>query len=404
MKEENEIDFISLLEDESFVKMVRDTFDLQDQIAFIEREYPKYRAELITFAVDFIKANVSEQKRMSAEDADQILQNIINHTKIKKGTEIRHFVFNHFWKAAAVIVLVVGSSVLYYRYQAKDPLKSFALQETAVQDEAVLILSDGSRHKIDEDDSKIEYSNTGNEVVVRNKREKDQKLANQQDSKEPVINQIIVPFGHRHSVTLSDGTQVDLNSGSKLVFPAEFSGKTREVYLIGEGFFDVRKNEKVPFIVKTDHINIQVLGTRFNISAYADENVTSAVLAEGSITIFQTNKIIKNTLTKLVPGQGCFYSSATSTSIVKQVDLADYISWKDGLFRFKDQPLINVVQRVRKYYNKNITIEGDKLSSTLISGKLVLTDDITSTMNYLAKTLEARYEVTTKGTYVIKQE
>ena len=81
----------------------------------------------------------------------------------------------------------------------------------------------------------------------------------------------------------------------------------------------------------------------------------------------------------------------------------DYISWKDGLFRFKDQPLRDVVLRVSKYYNKNILIEGDKLASTLISGKLVLTDNIDVLMNYLTKTLEVRHELQKDGSYIIKE-
>ena len=283
------------------------------------------------------------------------------------------------------------------------PQQKFATAETPLSNDAVLILSDGSKYKLEEHDSKIEYSSDGGNIVVRNKREQDDELKNKQDANGPVINQIIVPAGHRHTVALSDGTLVVLNSGSKLVFPAEFSNKTRDVYLIGEGYFEVSKNPNKPFIVKTEKINVRVLGTKFNISAYADESITSAVLVEGSVSVIQNGKLIGNTAKKLSPQQGYFYCSSASLAEIKQVDVMDYISWKDGLFRFKDQPLRDVVLRVNKYYNKNILIEGDKLASTLISGKLVLTDNIDVLMNYLTKTLEVRHELQKDGSYIIKE-
>ena len=186
------------------------------------------------------------------------------------------------------------------------------------------------------------------------------------------------------------------------MFPAEFTGKTREVYLKGEGYFEVEKNPSKPFIVKTDFIDIKVLGTVFNISAYADEQIASAVLVEGKVVVLKKNKLFGFTEKKLSPGQGCFYSSVTETSEIRNVDPYDYISWKDGLFLFKDKPLINIVHSVEKYYNQKILIDGEKLPNTIISGKLVLSDDIDEVMQYLAKTLEARYEKNKEGVFSIK--
>lgn len=402
MKRENEIDFISLLQDETFLDLVKGTLNREDQLDFLEQKYLGDR-EIIAYAVEFIKANLAEQKQIHADEAAQMLKSIKESTVRRRGTMLRSFFSHSAWKVAAVVVLVFASSIVIYQQINKDTLSSFVAKQAVAGDEAVLILSDGSKYRLDEDDSKIEYSTDGGSVVVRNKREQDEKLKNN-NAGDALINQIIVPAGHRHAVSLSDGTMVMLNSGSKLVFPADFVEKTREVYLVGEGYFEVSKNPQKPFIVKTDKMDIRVLGTKFNISAYADEKVTSAVLVEGSVSIVvQDGRFLGNTTKKLIPNQGYFYSSETSMSEIKQVDVADYVSWKDGLFRFKDQPLHNVVQRVSKYYNKNILIEGNKLSETLISGKLVLTDDISVLLNYLTKTLEVRYEFKEDGTYVIKE-
>ena len=265
----------------------------------------------------------------------------------------------------------------------------------------MIILSDGSNHILGVNNSHIEYTKNGGEVIVKGQKSSEERIENKANSDELVINQIVVPFGRRHSLTLSDGTQVYLNSGSKLVFPAEFKGKTREVYLKGEGYFEVEKNPARPFIVKTDHIDIKVLGTVFNISAYSDDQTVSAVLVEGSVHVSQKDKLFNNAEYLLQPGQGCFYSVKNSNSEVKRVNLADYISWKDGLYQFHNRTLREIVEIVKKYYNITINIENEKLANTIISGKLVLTEESEDVMDYLAKTLEARYTRKDKSSYLI---
>ncbi|MDP2060534.1 MAG: FecR domain-containing protein, partial [Flavobacteriaceae bacterium] len=240
------------------------------------------------------------------------------------------------------------------------------------------------------------------EVVVKN-TEEEERIVNSKAQKNPVLNQVVVPFGQRHKVLLSDGTLVQLNAGSKLTFPAIFLGKTREVYLKGEGFFEVSKNTKQPFIVKTDHIDIQVLGTTFNVSAYEDESFMTTVLVEGKVNVSQKGKRLANEEYTLAPGQGCFYSIHSKSSVVKNVDVNEHVLWKDGLYNFKDKPLCDVVSRVHKYFNRPIHIENEKLASTLVSGKLVLSDDIAEVMEYLSKTVEGKYEVTPDGLIVLKK-
>ena len=265
----------------------------------------------------------------------------------------------------------------------------------------MIILSDGSKHNLSLNDSQIEYRANGGEVVIK-KDKQEEKIQNVTTSNAKNINQIIVPYGHRHILTLSDGTLVQLNSGSRLVFPAEFSDSKREVYLKGEAYFEVTKNADKPFIVKTAYIDIKVLGTVFIISAYEDEQMVSAVLVEGKVIVSQKNKLFGYTEKKLNPGQGCFYSSSTRTSEVRNVNLSEYVSWIEGIIPFKDRPLIGIVNQVERYYNKKILIEGDKLANTLISGKLVLFDKVEDVVQHLAKTVEGGFEKNEDGSFSIK--
>ena len=400
MRKENDIDFVSLLQDESFLNLVKDTDGFENQLDILEREYPGQREAIIS-AVEFVSINLSDQKSMQSTDVDRIWQNIRGYAGHNKGVTIHRFISSEFWKVAAVLIVVLASSIFVYQRLTTDSLREIASTETVVDDEAMIILSDGSKHKLGATATQIKYSADGGEVVVK-KNQQEEKIANLKTSKANTINQIIVPFGHLHSVTLSDGTRVQLNAGSRLVFPAEFSGKTREVYLKGEGYFEVFKNPDKPFIVKTDFFDTKVLGTVFNISAYEGEQIASAVLVEGKVVVLQKNKLFGTLDKNLSPGQGCFYSSESKTSEVRKVDLYEYVSWKDGLFLFKDKPLNNIITRLEKYYHRKISVEGDKLPNTIISGKLILSDDIEEVMQYLAKTLEARYEENGEGIFFIK--
>ena len=400
MRKENKIDFVSLLQNETFLNLVKDTDGFVNQLDILDKAFPEKR-EVIAYILEFLKANQSDQKKMSANDVVAIWQNVRKAAIQNKQLTLNLFVSHNLWKVAAILIVVLISSVLVIQRLTRDPLSEMASSITIPDNDAMIILSDGSRHRLNEKDSLIEYSANGGEVLIKSEQ-KEQKLKNANSSKLTVINQIVVPFGQRHSIVLCDGTRVQLNSGSRLIYPAEFSGKIREVWLKGEGYFEVTKSAALPFIVRTDFMNIKVLGTVFNISAYNDEPTVYAVLLEGKVEVSQKNKIFGSTEKYLSPGQGCFYSLETKTSDIRKVDLYDYISWKDGLFYFKDKPLTYIVGRLRKYYNQNILIETGKLPNTLISGKLVLPDNLEEVMKYLAKTLEARYYKNRDGDYIIK--
>jgi hypothetical protein len=402
MRKENDIDFVSLLQDETFLSLVKNTNCAVNQLDILEKEFPEQK-EAIAYAVEFLNANLSDQITMQPKDVSAIWHNIKEYSGQSRKLISHQFISHEFWKVAAVLIFVFASSVFTYQLLKKDSLDEIAATKTIGNDEeAMIILSDGSTHKLSAKDSLVEYSSNGGEVVVKNDQ-KEERLENLNNSKNATINQIIVPFGHRHQIILSDGTRVQLNSGSRLVFPAEFSEKIREVYLKGEGYFEVSKNPTKPFIVKTDFVDIKVLGTVFNISAYEDDKIATAVLVEGKVVVLQKNILFGSTEKNLSPGQGCFYSSATKTSDIRNVNIYDYVSWKDGVFLFKDKALINVISRLEKYYHKKILIEGGVLPNTLISGKLVLSDNIEDVIQYLAKTMETRYGKDENGVFMIKE-
>jgi ferric-dicitrate binding protein FerR (iron transport regulator) len=120
---------------------------------------------------------------------------------------------------------------------------------------------------------------------------------------EPVYNEILVPYGSKTVITLSDSTKIWLNAGARLKYPANFNNDRREVFLQGEGFFDVTKDEQRPFFVKTNGMNIKVLGTKFNLMANADDNKIEASLVEGAIEVLGLKNDSQGGNLTLKPGQ-----------------------------------------------------------------------------------------------------
>lgn len=392
-------DFIALVQDEVFIRLVMEASNPNKLLEELVQKNPE-DSDSIRYAFEFIQVNLSNKTKMSPEDYQKILIQIQNYSSRKISKRFLYYFPKLRIAAMILVIIAVGSMIAYYQL-SKDTLTQFAQNNVGKVNQTVIMLSDGTEKSLKNNNSFIDYKSNNGEVIVRNDSNV-VKIENNDNIKTAVLNQVMVPYGQRQKILLSDGTIVQLNSGSKLIFPATFSGRTREVYLKGEGFFEVYKNAKVPFIVKTDRIDIKVLGTKFNVAAYEDEQVTSAILVEGKVNVSQKNMIFTNKQYTLAPGQGCFYSAVEQTSIVKEVDINEFILWKDGLYNFKKLPLSEVVNRVRKYYNLSIEVEGENLSKTLVSGKLVLSDDVNEVMRYLSKTMEVRYEQSNDGSYILK--
>jgi len=186
---------------------------------------------------------------------------------------------------------------------------------------------------------------------------------------------LIIPYGKTSEVLLPDGTKVFLNAGSRLVYPENFTGKTREVFLVGEAFFDVKHDKSHPFIVQIDDLRIKVLGTRFNVSAYQTDNVVETVLAEGKVSMEQNNAGLFDKATELMPNQLASFDRTTKETDVKTVDTDNYILWTEGLLKFESTDLSRITKRLERYYNIRFHFSEPLLGGLRISGKLQLEED-----------------------------
>ncbi|HMI64109.1 MAG TPA: FecR domain-containing protein, partial [Puia sp.] len=162
-------------------------------------------------------------------------------------------------------------------------------------------------------------------------------------------NKIVVPVGGQYRVTLPDGTNVWLNAASSLEYPVEFSGDRRQVTLTGEAYFEVVKNAEMPFIVNVNRkMNVNVLGTNFNIMAYEDEDRISTTLLEGSVKVVDLANPANAKI--LRPGQQADWSDSTKIKVVA-AEAEEAIAWKDGQFLFVNEDIHSIMRKLARWYD-----------------------------------------------------
>lgn len=306
--------------------------------------------------------------------------------------------------AAASILLLVSIGIFNHQNQTDSPIESFVNSSTSDHqtNEVQLILNENKNIEITDENLEITYSNNGENVAIGKSKSVNQKL---KESKEMVFNTLIVPYGKRSEIVLSDGTKVWINSGSKLIFPATFLKGNREVYLEGEAIFDVTYNKHQPFIVKSKNQDIEVLGTVFNVSNYDDDDAVFTILKSGSINLHykNTNLLSSQSELKITPNTLATYYKEAKTIHTETVDVETYFSWRDGVFIFKNDALKTIMKKLSRYYNVEISITDKDLANQTFSGYLDVNQDLEHVMQIIkeAESSQFNYQLTTNKKLII---
>ena len=293
---------------------------------------------------------------------------------------------------AAVWVLALGVT-LWMTFGKKEnvaPLPVASKIIPAGEKKATLTLADGTEVHVEEITAQIlqekgmniEYRN--GEIVYHKSEEK---------TTEVVYNKLEVPRGGECMIKLDDGTKVWVNAETKLKYPVAFVGDRREVVLEGEAFFDVPKNEK-PFIVKTSFGDVRVLGTAFGISAYASESESYTTLVRGKVSVEREG----GEPVVILPGEQVV-TSKDGKMIKQQVDVEEFVGWKDGIYVFKEKSLGEIMKTLERWYNISVDFQEKSLVDLPFTGNLKRYDDINVFFDALTRTGDMKYRV--EGNQVI---
>lgn len=214
--------------------------------------------------------------------------------------------------------------------------------------------------------------------------------------KEPQIITLVVPIKREYNFILPDGSRVWLNSDSRLIFPNKFSATSRSVELIGEAYFEIVKNEKAPFIVKTDKINTRVLGTQFMISCYDDKN--EVALVEGSVMV---NKNGSSQNITLKPGRGVALNREAKELREIEISIEKILERKRGFLFFDEERLEDIVADLRRWYGVDFVFEDEELKNQTFYIKINRNDNIQYIMQLLKFTRKIDYSID-KNRVIIK--
>ena len=208
-----------------------------------------------------------------------------------------------------------------------------------------------------------------------------------------MMQEVSAIFGTRTKFQLPDGTTVFLNSGSKLIFPIQFSNNSRKVELIGEAFFEVTTNPSKPFIVKTSEINVKVLGTAFNLQAYPESEEINTTLVHGKVILETEFDGISKQVAELKPSDhAVFHTNDKAIKISAEEDLDKFIGWKDGKLVFFNDPIENVSEKLGNWYNVTVKINNTELKEYRFTA--TFTDEpIEQVLDLLSKSSPIRYQI-----------
>lgn len=288
-----------------------------------------------------------------------------------------------YWAAAVITLLIAGGA--YYHYNTQKGREQLLAKSGSVSggtivpgtNKATLVMANGNTITLNDEENGVLAQQGNTKIIKLNSGQ----LAFQQGQGNDAgsmasLNTLSTPRGGQYQITLPDGTAVWLNAASKLVFPTAFTGKDRVVKLTGEAYFEVAANERQPFIVMANEMEVSVLGTHFNVKAYGDESFAKTTLLEGKVKVGVNNKHVL-----LKPGQQAKMNNAGAMNVIA-VNVDDVVAWKNGTFSFDDVTIAEVLQQLARWYDVEI-VYPDGVPNGLFRGEIDKKSDIATVLKIL---------------------
>jgi transmembrane sensor len=282
---------------------------------------------------------------------EDMVSGILSTTQKKRPLRFLQFA------AAAMVLGIIATGIYFWNTGEKKTGTTYVKNDVAPgSNKAVLILGDGSRVALDSSGNQVLRQGT---IAIH--QQGGQLQYDQQGTETSVsYNTLSTPRGGQFQIILPDGTKVWLNAASSLRYPTAFTGSERKVEITGEAYFEVAKNAAMPFRVKiSNEAAVEVLGTHFNINAYADEAAIRATLLEGKIKVMDV---------VLSPGEQA--QITTDINILRHVDTSAVMAWRYGLFNFEGQNLKEVMRQLSRWYDIEVIYEGT-VPDIVFGGKML---------------------------------
>lgn len=339
-----------------------DTLSSEELVAFLQLARQPESQEQLEARMHELLTKGSLRGLADKTKADRIFYKIIE--RIAQPERRSKVVSWRKWAAAAAIAIVLGTaSYLYLVNSNKNseltttgPGKLTPKDIAPGGDRAVLTLANGQ---------KIILDSAANGTLALQGNARVVKMANGQlvytiegsEGMAPVYNTMSTPRGGQYKLTLPDGTNVWLNAASSITYPASFAGKERRVTVTGEVYFEVAKDKTKPFHVAANGMDVEVLGTHFNINSYEDEGVDKTTLLEGAVRITKGTSSVQ-----LKPGEQAVLSqsqgSRNTIEVVRNVNIEQVVAWKNGWFEFDNVDLRTIMRQISRWYDVDVSYEG----------------------------------------------
>lgn len=331
------------------------------------KQYPEEARELMDAfrEVDF-SDRFRHLENMDAGTSRRMFDKLLTAVAPATGQNVQapvhrvHFLKTSWFRYAAAVVLIAATSVTFLVLNSTDEKELVVSNSQHLQTEigpgtnkAVLTLGDGSAIVLDEAKNG-NLARQGNSKVVKLENGRLAYETERGAAEEIATNTLSVPRGGQYTLTLSDGTRVWLNAASSIKYPTAFAGAERVVEVTGEAYLEIAKNAKQPFIVRTKGTEILVLGTSFNVNAYADENAVRTTLINGSVKITKSSNAVA---AMLLPGQQAETGGNTDGVKVGTVDTEQVLAWKNGFFSFNNADIKTIMRQLARWYDINIVYE-----------------------------------------------
>ncbi len=335
---------------------------------------------------DYIKINYAIEDSMSEFNTEKTKNSILEKIRKDKRSVITLRIRKYLQYAAA-IVLFLGVGYYFQQEKSSNTGNEIALP---ADDTITLELENGGLEVLSEEGA-MEIVNSEGEIIGTQKGNRLVYTGSVEKTEELVYNQITVPYGKRFELELSDGTVAHLNSGSSLKYPVKFlkTGE-RKIFLVGEVFLDVAKDSNRLFTVNTsDNLDVQVLGTQFNVSNYPEDSTTEVVLVEGSVGL----KIGEDSDSVILePGfKGSFNRTEKNIS-TKPVITNVYTSWIQGDLVFRNMSFENMLTKLERHYNVQIINENREYSQKVFNANFG-DEPIDVVLNYFKNTYGINYTI-----------